>query len=82
MYTKIKSGLSAEIINEFKTIVGENFVLYDEEALNHYAHDETENLHYLPDVVIKPRTAQEISARPAQAAGIAACQLRSILRSE
>src|SRR6187551_558280 len=62
MYTNVKSGLTAEIINEFKTIVGENFVLYDEEALNHYAHDETENLHYLPDVVIKPRTAQEISA--------------------
>src|SRR5678809_557939 len=36
--------------------------LYDEETLDHYAHDETENLHYLPDVVIKPGTAQEISA--------------------
>jgi glycolate oxidase len=60
MYTNVKSGLTAEIINEFKAIVGENFVLYNEEALNHYAHDETENLHYLPDVVIKPRTTQEI----------------------
>src|SRR5580765_6006597 len=62
MYTNVKSGLTAEIINEFKTIVGENFVLYDEEVLNHYAHDETENLHYLPDVVIKPGTTQEVSA--------------------
>src|SRR6187455_1115182 len=62
MYTNVKSGLTAEIINEFKAIVGENFVLYDDEALNHYAHDETENLHFLPDVVIKPRTTQEISA--------------------
>jgi len=62
METNVKSSLTAEIINEFKKIVGENFVLYDEESLNKYAHDETENLHYLPDVVIKPRTAQEISA--------------------
>src|SRR6187397_946374 len=62
MYTNAKSGLTADIINEFKAIVGENFVLYDDEALNHYAHDETENLHFLPDVVIKPRTTQEISA--------------------
>ncbi|HEU5167369.1 MAG TPA: FAD-linked oxidase C-terminal domain-containing protein [Chitinophagaceae bacterium] len=62
MQTNVKSGLTAEIINEFKKIVGENYVLYDEDTLDHYAHDETENLHYLPDVVIKPRTAQEISA--------------------
>src|SRR6186713_411655 len=62
MQTNVKSGLTAEIINEFKNIVGENYVLYDEETLDHYAHDETENLHYLPDVVIKPRTTQEISA--------------------
>src|SRR6187431_3148228 len=62
MQTNVKSSLTAEIINEFKNIVGENYVLYDEETLDHYAHDETENLHYLPDVVIKPGTAQEISA--------------------
>jgi glycolate oxidase len=36
--------------------------LYDGETLDKYAHDETENLYYLPDVVIKPRTPQEISA--------------------
>ena len=37
-------------------------IFADEETLNNYAHDETENLHYLPEVVIKPRTAEEISA--------------------
>ena len=62
MHTNVKSALTTEIINEFKKIVGESYVLYDEETLDHYAHDETENLHYLPDVVIKPRTVQEISA--------------------
>jgi glycolate oxidase len=36
--------------------------LLDEDSLNRYAHDETENLHYLPEVVLKPRTAEEISS--------------------
>ncbi len=57
-----KSGINANHINVFKTIVGENNVLADLETLNNYAHDETENLHYLPEIVIKPRTAEEISA--------------------
>jgi len=56
-----KSGINANHINVFKTIVGENNVLADLETLNNYAHDETENLHYLPEIVIKPRTAEEIS---------------------
>ncbi|MFN8248873.1 MAG: FAD-linked oxidase C-terminal domain-containing protein [Ferruginibacter sp.] len=47
---------------EFKKIVGDAFVFTDEESLDHYAHDETENLHFLPDIVIKPRTAVEISS--------------------
>ena len=48
-------------IEQFKTIVGTEYVFVDEESLNNYAHDETENLHFPPDVVIKPRTAEEIS---------------------
>jgi glycolate oxidase len=62
MEIKQQSGISAAIITSFKNIVGENHVQADEETLNRYAHDETENLHYLPDVVVKPRTAEEISA--------------------
>lgn len=48
-------------IESFKKIAGSH-VFTDAESLNHYAHDETENLHFLPGVVIKPRTAEEISA--------------------
>jgi glycolate oxidase len=48
-------------IHSFKKITGDAYVFVDEESLNNYAHDETENLHFLPDIVIKPRTAQEIS---------------------
>ena len=58
----VKSGLSEKQIAAFTEIVGEQHVLRDDESLDKYAHDETEDLHYPPDVVIKPRTAEEISA--------------------
>lgn len=51
-----------QYIDSFKKIVGDAFVFADEESLNNYAHDETENLHFLPGIVIKPRSAAEISA--------------------
>ncbi|HNA92516.1 MAG TPA: FAD-linked oxidase C-terminal domain-containing protein [Chitinophagaceae bacterium] len=54
--------LTPQHIQEFKKISGDAFVLADDESLNHYGHDETENLLYLPEVVIRPRTAEEISA--------------------
>jgi glycolate oxidase len=49
-------------LDAFRRIVGESYVLVDEEALDNYAHDETEDLHYPPDVVVKPGSAEEISA--------------------
>lgn len=52
----------AQHIEAFRKIVGENYVFVDEESLETYAHDETENLHYPPEAVIKPRTVEEISA--------------------
>jgi glycolate oxidase len=51
-----------EQVEAFRAIVGESYVSVDREVLQHYSHDETEDLHYLPDLVIKPRTAEEISA--------------------
>jgi glycolate oxidase len=51
-----------EHLQAFKKIVGEQYVFVDEEVLHKYAKDETECLLFLPDVVIKPRTAEEISA--------------------
>jgi len=49
-------------IDEFKSIVGNEYVLYDAESLDKYAQDETEDLYFLPGLVIKPRTAEEISS--------------------
>lgn len=57
-----KKAWFEECVMQFKTIAGELNVLINEEDLKNYDHDETENLHFLPDVVIKPRTPEEISA--------------------
>lgn len=53
--------LSPEIIEQFKGILGENYVLTDTENLTQYGRDETEKLLFLPHVVVRPRTADEIS---------------------
>ncbi len=57
-----KGTLTATHIDAFRQIVGEQYVLLDEESLNNYGHDETEHLLYPPEVVLRPRTAEEIAA--------------------
>jgi glycolate oxidase len=49
------------IIELLKKIVGSEYVLNDMDTLKKYGHDETEDLSFLPAVVIKPRHAEEIS---------------------
>lgn len=56
-----KINLTAAHIETFKKICGDVNVLTNVDEMDNYAHDETENLHFLPEVVLKPRTAQEIS---------------------
>jgi len=58
----IRSDISSSLLATFRKIVGEKNLLLDDESLHHYSHDETEDLHYLPDLVLKPRTPEEISA--------------------
>ncbi len=53
--------VNMDLINNLKQIVGGQYVMVDEETLNNYAHDETENLHFPPEVVVKPRTTEEVS---------------------
>jgi glycolate oxidase len=60
--TAAPASLAVEHLEAFKNICGEKYVFVDEEVLHNYAHDETEDLHFLPDVVIKPGSANEISA--------------------
>lgn len=54
--------LPESFLPALKNIVGEAFVFTDQEVVNVYAKDETEELFYPPLAVVKPRTAQEISA--------------------
>ena len=61
MISAAPASLAIEHLEAFKNICGEKYVLVDEETLHNYAHDETEDLHFLPDVVIKPGSAEEIS---------------------
>jgi glycolate oxidase len=48
-------------LEAFREIVGTAHVIVDSESLDNYAHDETEDLHYLPEVVLKPDTTEQLS---------------------
>lgn len=61
METVSKALLTPAIIDQFKSITGGEFVLVDEESRANYGHDETEHLLFPPEVVLRPRTAEEIS---------------------
>jgi glycolate oxidase len=53
--------VTQDILSQFKDIVGEAQVLADEETLAIYGHDETEKLLYIPEVVLKPGSTEEIA---------------------
>jgi len=50
-----------QFLTAFKKIAGDEFVLTDKDSMINYSHDETETLSFLPEIVIKPRTAKEVS---------------------
>ncbi len=57
------SGLiTTALFETLKQIVGAQYILADEENLRHYGHDETEKLLYLPEVIVKPATTEEVAA--------------------
>jgi glycolate oxidase len=53
--------VSTGIISQFEAIVGSENVIIDPEKRYTYSHDETEDYSFLPDVVLKPGSAEEIS---------------------
>jgi glycolate oxidase len=57
-YTKITTAILAEI----KNALGEENVFIDDESLANYAHDETEDLKFFPEVVVKPKDTESVSA--------------------
>ncbi len=56
-----KGKISQENVGQFRKIVGDENVIADNETLENYSRDETEMLHYLPDLVLRPGNANEIS---------------------
>jgi len=55
------SPVTSEFISQLNNLMGEAFVLTQQSELAPYAQDETEDLTYFPEVVVKPQTAEEIS---------------------
>jgi len=53
--------ITPQIVAKLKEIVGQEFVLTNKEQLEHYGKDETEDLLFIPEVVVKPNTSQQIS---------------------
>ena len=49
-------------IQYFESIVGKNFVLVQNDDKQDYTHDYTEDLSFMPDVVVKPANENEVSA--------------------
>ena len=56
-----KVNLLTSHVDNFKNICGSENVVTNVDEMHNYGHDETEALHFLPKVVVKPRTAEEIS---------------------
>src|ERR1700733_9550329 len=56
------SKITPEILAAIKSTVGADNVITNHDALEKYSHDETEDLHYYPEVVVKPGSPEEISA--------------------
>lgn len=57
-YNKITDDIVAQI----KRIVGDDAVITGHNEMEHYSHDETEDLRYYPEVVAKPQTTEQVSA--------------------
>lgn len=55
-------SVDADDIRHFRSLTGERFVLSEMEDLNRCASDETEDLIYMPEVVLQPADTAEVSA--------------------
>ena len=56
------NNLTSITLKELYAIVGEGFVTIDKEQLERYGQDETEDLVFPAEVVVKPQTVEQVSA--------------------
>ena len=54
--------IASELIDGLTQIVGEAYIIVDEERKREYGSDKTEDYFFMPDLVVKPGTVEEISA--------------------
>jgi len=54
--------ITAALLAQFEAIVGSSNIFTDKEHIEKYGKDETENLLYLPEVIVTPNTPEQISA--------------------
>lgn len=54
--------ISTDQISFLVALIGADYVLYDTESLEKYSRDETEKLKFYPDVIVKPKTTNEVAA--------------------
>jgi len=62
MQTTSFNKINKEIISELESILDVDILFFDDEVLNEYNHDETENLKFNPELVAKPKTVAQVSA--------------------
>jgi glycolate oxidase len=55
------NAITPQILEQFKLIVSSEYVFTDADSIEKYGKDETEQLHYAPQVIVKPRQASEIA---------------------
>ncbi len=53
--------ITPQIFKKLQSITGAEFVFADDESRINFGHDETEDLSFLPEVVVKPESANQIS---------------------
>lgn len=53
--------VTEDVVGQLESIVGKENIILDETGRYEYSHDKTENYSFLPDIVLKPGTPEEIS---------------------
>ena len=53
--------INEAILDQIREIAGANAVFTDLNDLENYSHDETEDLHFYPQAVVKPQTTEQVS---------------------
>ncbi|HEX5168824.1 MAG TPA: FAD-linked oxidase C-terminal domain-containing protein [Cyclobacteriaceae bacterium] len=53
--------VTVDVVGQLGAIVGSENIILDEEKRYDYSHDKTEDYSFLPDIVLKPGTTEEVS---------------------